>query len=161
MTDKTARQPEKPARQRTMVDKFWFYVVTHDVGCWEWTGGTEKGYGRVHINGTRTGKILAHRLSALIHFGMLDSRWDVLHACDNPPCTRPDHLRIGDHAQNMREMSERGRTARVRSSWTHCVQGHEFTPENTYTNEVTGHRRCRECRRVSNHAAHLRRVYSR
>lgn len=28
---------------------------------------------------------------------------------------------------------------------THCVNGHEFTPENTYDNH--GHRGCRECRR--------------
>jgi len=31
---------------------------------------------------------------------------------------------------------------------THCPRGHEYTPENTVTNSVSGTRMCRECRRI-------------
>lgn len=31
---------------------------------------------------------------------------------------------------------------------THCFRGHEFTAENTYVVRTTGHRQCRECRRI-------------
>lgn len=30
---------------------------------------------------------------------------------------------------------------------THCYHGHEYTPENTYTDPRRGTRECRECRR--------------
>jgi hypothetical protein len=36
----------------------------------------------------------------------------VLHTCDNKRCVRPSHLRLGTHAENMVDMSSRGRAAR-------------------------------------------------
>jgi len=41
----------------------------------------------------------------------------------------------------------RGKTVAAHNAQkTHCPQGHEFTPENTY--RVGGARRCRECNRA-------------
>jgi hypothetical protein len=31
---------------------------------------------------------------------------------------------------------------------THCLRGHEFTPENTYVAKTTGFRQCKECGRL-------------
>lgn len=37
--------------------------------------------------------------------------------------------------------------AAERAAWTHCLHGHEFTPENTYR-DARGRRRCGECHRA-------------
>jgi hypothetical protein len=34
----------------------------------------------------------------------------VLHYCDNPPCVNPDHLWIGDYADNNHDRQVKGRT---------------------------------------------------
>jgi hypothetical protein len=39
------------------------------------------------------------------------------------------------------------------ASKTHCLNGHEFTPENTYVHK--GHRNCKTCRRAYSKARHM------
>ena len=43
---------------------------------------------------------------------------DVLHSCDDPGCVDPEHLHVGTHADNMREMKIRDR---VVSGKNHCL----------------------------------------
>lgn len=44
---------------------------------------------------------------------------------------------------------------------THCAQGHEYTPENTYIRPGTTHRHCRTCRAAWAKASVARRSQSR
>ena len=40
----------------------------------------------------------------------------VLHLCDNPCCIEIDHLRVGSHSDNMRDISRRGRAGGLKLS---------------------------------------------
>ena len=82
----------------------------------------------------------AHRIAYLI------TREDpgpaeVLHSCDNTLCVRPDHLSLGTHADNMRDMiakgRDRGRAAKNRAK-THCDKKHPLSGLNLYVKPRPG-----------------------
>lgn len=88
----------------------WAKHVQRGEGCWEWTAYRDpKGYGRMGGCEPKT-VILAHRASWEIHFGPIPPDTDVLHSCDNPPCSRPDHLFLGTALDNMQDASKKRRT---------------------------------------------------
>jgi len=83
-------------------------------GCWEWTGsndGKPKPYGHACYNG-KPGK--AHRIMWEIFNGPIKGNLSVLHMCDNTLCVRPDHLFLGTHQDNMRDMINKGRRRVIR-----------------------------------------------
>lgn len=130
-----------------MADRFWLRVEKSD-GCWEWKGARNgKRYG--HLRRPRGGMVKAHRFSWELHNGRtVPAGIKVCHACDNPPCVRPDHLFLGTQLQNVADMLAKGRyrngiTERQKAQ-THCKHGHPFDAENTITND--GKRDCRACR---------------
>lgn len=122
-------------------DRFWS-KVEKTTGCWKWHGAKSQGYGYLTVGGRNAGLMRAHRLSYMIHNGKIPDGLMVLHSCDNPECTNPDHLRVGTHADNMDDVSKRKRNPFSRR--THCKNGHEFTPENTRYRG--GSRVCRQCK---------------
>jgi hypothetical protein len=79
--------------------------------CWIWNGCTGRfGYGQFRINGTNE---QAHRVAVdLARGGILGTDTWILHACDNPRCVNPGHLREGDHRANMADAVSKGRQAR-------------------------------------------------
>lgn len=127
----------KTAVDRFM-DKVWPEALT---GCWLWAGHTQYfGYGRVIINYR---PYSAHRVSYEMHVGRIPNGAHVLHRCDNPACVAPHHLFLGDQASNMGDMKKKGRGSNQMKGVTHCKNGHEFTPENTY--QSSGRRSCKAC----------------
>lgn len=73
--------------------------------CWEWTGGrTPDGYGR---HRWLSKPDYSHRIMWLLEHGSIPSGMHVLHACDNPPCCRPEHLWLGTQSDNARDRNEK------------------------------------------------------
>ena len=75
--------------------------------CWIWTACRNRaGYGRI---GVHRRSELAHRVAYELSKGPIQNGLIVRHKCDNPPCVNPEHLIVGTHADNVRDMDERGR----------------------------------------------------
>lgn len=92
--------------------RFFTYVRKGD-GCWEWTAvrlnkKASRAYGRFTIHRRQ---YLAHRVSWTISNGPIPPLLGVLHRCDNPQCVNPDHLFLGTHVDNMRDMWNKGKGA--------------------------------------------------
>lgn len=95
-------------RGRELETRFWGRVAQGE-GCWIWQGATiPRGYGMVRAGGRMQ---LSHRVAWMLTNGD-PGESQVLHTCDVRLCVNPDHLYLGDHAQNMRDRNERGRTQR-------------------------------------------------
>lgn len=92
----------------SLKSKFEEKVIKTD-GCWQWTGLKmhKREYGMmVGLDGIL---MRSHRLSYLIYKGEIKKGLYVLHSCDNPPCTNPEHLFLGTQKENIQDMISKGR----------------------------------------------------
>lgn len=121
---------------------FWSKVRVLD-GCWEWQGMiNQDGYGLISVKGKR---VLAHRWAYEAFIGPIGDDLTIDHLCRNRRCVMPDHLEPVTRRIN----TLRGETVTAQNARkTHCQNGHEFTPENTYIIPGTGSRLCRTCSRA-------------
>lgn len=126
-------------RQR---ENFWA-KVNKTPTCWVWTAsrGTQ-GYGKFRVGKAHLG---AHRVAYLEEIGEIPDGLVLDHLCRNTSCVNPAHLEPVSEQENI--LRGVGVTA-VNAAKTHCIRGHEFTPENIYA--VPGGRACRTCRRERN-----------
>lgn len=114
MTVLTAVQIEKGhATHRLRLDLRFFEKKEVVGSCWEWKGkrnqpwrGKGGGYGVLQRFGSQ---IFAHRYAYQLIYGSIPPGMIVMHTCDNRPCIRPDHLRLGTHADNTLDMYRKGR----------------------------------------------------
>lgn len=123
------------------------YIPEPNSGCWIWIGGCDKaGYGRFTIGRPGTHRMVgAHIISYILAHGRRPES-ELDHLCKMRCCVNPEHLEPVTHIENLRRGDGWGG---INFRKTHCVNGHEFTPENTYvwrSDKVTM-RQCRICGR--------------
>lgn len=122
----------------TEADRFFSYVVfgekfegTH---CLLWTGATDDdGYGRFGTRPTHS----AHRWLYERWVGPIPEGHHLHHRCPHKNCVNPMHTEPITPADHVREHA---------ALKTACVNGHDYTPENTYRDPRDGSRACRRCR---------------
>jgi len=115
-----------------------------DAQDWMWTPCKlatrnlhEKGYALKKVGG----KIrLLHRLTYEQVYGPIPDGLLVCHHCDVRNCYEIEHLFLGTCAENMADMTAKGRHAN--SKKTHCKNGHELREP-----DKRGERQCRQCHR--------------
>ena len=105
--------------------------------CDEWTGTVlNTGYGQIrlgYVDGKRI-RAGAHQLMWWQNYGYPGDNMVIRHLCDNPPCVNIDHLQAGTQKENIGDAVDSGaHISQARKEKTHCVNGHERTPENTRT----------------------------
>lgn len=128
--------------QRAALDRALAMTEKQAGGCWLFTGSLDKdGYGLIGVKGLGTQRV--HRLAYTVLRGPIPVGMEIDHLCRVRNCMNPAHL----EAVTRRVNSLRSESfAAVNARKTHCIHGHEFTPENTYYRTPT-HRQCRQCGR--------------
>lgn len=102
--------------RRAKTFKEWIPVIfkrteKKENGCWEYNCRKDKnGYGHVFFGGKENGRnTYTHRIVYKVLKGDIPEGMFVCHTCDNPPCCNPEHLFLGTHIDNMKDMVKKGR----------------------------------------------------
>lgn len=159
-THVAALDTRRKRRQIAAVARFWSQVdkdgpvpsfAPHLGPCWIWTGAVlrtagDTAYGRGTLRLERNGRLrverFAHRAAYRLVVGPIPDGAELDHLCRVTLCVNPAHLDAVSHQENVR----RGKNGVLRHLHapaprrTHCMRGHERTPDNLYPN-----RQCRPC----------------
>lgn len=127
---------------KPIAERFWKKVNKDGPnGCWIWTGGLTKGYGRLSC---QQGHILAHRFAYELFKRSIPSEMELDHLCRNLSCVNPEHLEVVTHRENMLRGTSIYQMVNRNEAKTTCPSGHPYDLLNTAFYQ--GKRHCRICR---------------
>ena len=95
-----------------MKDSDRFNAKTEPCGeCIRWTGRIQpNGYGQFRLNGKTQ---YAHRAAYTLFNGEIPEGCVVMHSCDSRWCVNPSHLTLGTQADNLIDMTRKGRHSKI------------------------------------------------
>ena len=124
--------PCDPRLQEYLKDRV---AISDDTQCWNWTRHRDgNGYGRGCMENTM---FKANRAAWIAFRGVLNDE-HVLHKCHNRACINPDHLYLGTHAENMRDMGEAGRVYKKQGALNHNSKLTEETVRQIRLSHLSG-----------------------
>lgn len=162
------RHGDLGARRPTPEERIFGHFKPRDPGeCWPWEGSMGRfGYGSAWIGGRRfpahvaVYRLLGNEIPVGLHLDHrchIPSECSLSETCPHRRCVNPSHLLPVTPKENILRSNGRGAKNAAK---THCPQGHEYTPENTYYVPPKGLRVCRECdRRKAREFALLNRTH--
>jgi len=133
--------PGREAARGMEHTRFWPNVkIQGPDECWPWKAGRfSDGYGAFSFKGEdgRRGKVkkASRAVWILIHGDPGEKL--VLHTCDNRLCVNPEHLYLGDHKQNMKDMAKRERASKGDKHWTRTHRTNLATGTKVGTSKLT------------------------
>lgn len=102
-------------------DCFWSKIDKRgEDECWPWKAYVDpQGYGHFFVRKVagKNACMRATRVMIWLEEGPFPAELVVRHSCDNPPCVNPAHLKLGTHADNVRDKVERQRQPRGEGHW--------------------------------------------
>lgn len=115
--------------------------INEETGCWDWTGGTSRGYAMFGLAAQKTVRAARWIYEQMV--GPIPDGLTIDHECNRPICVNPEHL----HPKTIRDNVMRSSGLGPRNAAkTHCPRNHPYDAENTRIN-TRGGRECRECNR--------------
>jgi hypothetical protein len=121
--------------------RFWSKAAPQGGGCWIWRAAMSGGYG-VYVVDSRMFR--AHRVAYEALIGPIPDGLQLDHLCRNRGCVNPLHTEPVTQIENIRRGEAGVPSGAQQRAKTHCPQGHQYNPENTYVRK-NGHRLCRPC----------------
>lgn len=123
-------------------------MSTHDE-CLEWDRArNNKGYGTSWSKSEKRARYV-HRQVWEEERGNIQAGMCVLHRCDNPPCINIDHLFLGTHKDNSRDMIAKDRGNGQYPKKLTCKRGHSLAEAYVWRGDGRG-RSCRLCQQIRN-----------
>ena len=101
------KTPKENEYIEIMKKKLLSHIIIDGNGCWIWKKALAiNGYGKI---AWKEKSMPAHRISYSLFIGKIPNGTFVCHKCDVKSCVNPEHLFLGTHTENMKDMHRKGR----------------------------------------------------